>query len=736
MSRNGYFVVSTSDKQTQNYVSTVTTKAGWNVGVTQSADIKASATLGIEGFESASASYEAKEKFAANWSGSQSQFNKYSTTIQSQVQQTGSDDDIVQGDFVTDYVYRYPILGQLPNDSAGHSVLPPACSSGPCTPFYEVTIPGQVTPMDDYGKALEDFYQPSWQNGNALSYPPLVGGNVQIPDLGSYSYTDAQGNTQTTTAPLMNVVTDVSGGQTQHTLTVTGQTSTGNETDTANDWNLGAEFTSGAKFSFNVGVDKGSAKVKFSVGVNGGKTFASSDAGSTTDTSANSFELYVPAIDSNKGYKIGTAYYDDTAGVAKVIHGVDLFGDAEGQDWWKLNYDQKPDPALNLPNATFVTYDNLNIFDKVVFNANPSRQRIRGFYALQPDDPNSPLTSGVPYADDPVAGDPVIFSVKVHNYSLVDSKSFPVQFYAVPVDAAGLTVTGPPVSLGTVQSLPIPAQGMVTVNAPAWTAQAAGAGAQNWRIFVILDPDNALNEIHPWKGQDPCPADALDPQAAPGTVVNGKMIDPMTGGPDNLSCGQNNQGYGQITVMPAPSQGLGAPSPGLGATQGTGSTRKHRKHHKHGKGGANGQSVGATAVTVGAGRPAEPAGAKLQSSEIATTGHSGNLALTAPTATAVHLAEPTTVVIHATSATGTTNILPVLIYDGPPSHGHLIATTALDGATAAAGGDTEFTWTPDTPGVHTLYEEMVGSDSAGDSHQTMRINVLPTLQMQTKTPNR
>ena len=727
VSRNGSFALKMGDQETRDYDYSLTTKPGWNVGVTQSLDIKGSASAGVQGLDSASASAEFKQKFAANWSETDATFKKYSTTIQSQIQQTGSDDDIVQGDFVTDYVYRYPILGQLPDSSDGKSVLPAACNSGPCTPFYEVTIPGQVTPVSGLGKSLEDFYQPTWQNGNALSYPPLVDGTVPTPDLGSYSYTDDQGQTQTKTEPLMNIVNDVGGGSAVDSLNVTGQTGSGHKTDKANDWTLGGEFTTGTKFEFSVGVIKTSVKAKLSVGVSGGKTFSSTDAGSTTNTSSSSFELDVPAIDANKGYEIGTAYYNDTAGVAKVVHAVDLTANSEGREFWQRIYGVHPDPALNLPNATFVTYDDLNVFDKVVFNTSASRQLIRGFYALQPDDPSSPLTSGVPYADDPVAGDPVIFSVKVHNYSLVDSPAFPVQFYAVPVSSDGLNVTGAPVPIGTVQSLPIPAQGMVTVNAPAWSAQAAGGGAQNWRIFVILDPDNTLNEIHPWKGQDPCPVSALDPSAAPGTVVDGKMIDPMTGGPDDLSCGQNNQGYGQITVMPNPAQSLAA-TPGA-----TVKNHKHKKRrrHKHANGAEPSTSAGVIATSLGAAGPAEPAGASLQSSEMAVAAGSGDLRLAATATPTVHLGEPTTVVIHASSAQGTADILPVLVYDGPPSDGHLIATTQLDGATQGDGGDAEFTWTPDTPGLHTLYEEMIGTDPSEDSHATMQVNVLPTLQTQT-----
>ncbi len=80
--------------------------------------------------------------------------------------QTGADDDIVQGMFVlTYYLYRYPILGPPLKKPDGSPVFPNACDG--CRPFYEVTIPGQAQPSNGYGRDLA-WYQPSWQNGDAL----------------------------------------------------------------------------------------------------------------------------------------------------------------------------------------------------------------------------------------------------------------------------------------------------------------------------------------------------------------------------------------------------------------------------------------------------------------------------------------------------------------------------------------------------------------------------------------
>ncbi len=145
-----------------------------------------------------------------------------------------------------------------------------------------------------------------------------------------------------------------------------------------------------------------------------------------------------------------------------MTHGVDLTSNKGSKEFWQRLYG-RPDPALNLPHATCVQYDNVHELVVPKFSTLSSRQLIRGFYALQPDDPKSPATSGVPYASDPKAGDKVTFEVQVHDFSLVGSRPVPVEFYAVPVDAVGLKPTGKPELIGKVMSLAIPSQGIVAV---------------------------------------------------------------------------------------------------------------------------------------------------------------------------------------------------------------------------------------------------------------------------------
>lgn len=667
VSRVGEFAVTMGSSQTQSYSHTYTTTASHTDGVTQSADIKASLRNGTKD-TNITGSVEIRQKFDMNWSETSSQFDKYSTTVTTTATATGQDDDIVQADLQTMTFYRYPILGRQGTAPDGTVLYP----------FYQVTVPGQVIPVNGFGRSLS-FYQPSWQNGDALSYPALAGGTVAIPDLGAYSYTDQSGNTIQVKAPLLDTVNDVGGGATTDEMKITGATGSGNTTKTEQKMRASVQVKGTFSVSVDIGIEKAAASVSLSLGYNAARATGTNDVGTSSTSQASSFAMEVPTIDSNKSYRIGTAYYMDDAGVPKVIHGVDLTSDVNSQGFWTSNYGRAPDPALNLPDASFLAKDEFGKLVVPKFSTLATRQLIRGFAALQPYDPNSPMTSGQPYATDPRSGDQVNFAVQVHNFSLAPlTKSIPVEFYAVPVDALGLDITGPPEPIGTVDSGTIPARGVVTLNSPTWTAAANGANAQNWRIFVVLDPDNDGHEIHPWQGTI-CPRDALDPKAPAGTITaDGTMIDPMTGQSETLACGQNNQGYGTITVMPATKGGsLGGPPPRVQV-----------------------DGVGFPGGTSGAARMAKQA------------------------VPSVPLDQSVTGVVHAATTANSAAIQPVLVYDGPPSQGRLITATTMAGATKIGGGAAQFTWRPSTPGRHTLYVELVGGDPTSNSEQTVQVDVV------------
>ena len=250
VSRVGDFAVKIGSTTTKVFSHTETNSASYTDGGSESLDIKGSLRDGTKD-DNVTVSAGVKQKLAKVWTETSSNFTKYSTTITSTATATGQDDDIVQALIQTEYFYRYPILGQPPYQDPDGSLV---------YPFYQVTIPGQVVPVNGFGRDLS-WYQPSWQNGDALSYQKLVDGQVAIPDLGSYSYTDNTGQTVNVTAPLLDTVNSVGGGATTDQLEITGTTGTGNTTTSGSKLDASVQVTLGVSAKGDVGIFAGSGSV-------------------------------------------------------------------------------------------------------------------------------------------------------------------------------------------------------------------------------------------------------------------------------------------------------------------------------------------------------------------------------------------------------------------------------------------------------------------------------------------
>jgi hypothetical protein len=686
-SRFSEFAVTLGSTSTKTYQHTYKHTTGWNGGLNQSLDVKGSFNNDL-GVEATTASVEFKEKFSAKWTGSGSDFNNSESETSIGLTQTSNDDDLFQGVVENSTLYRYPILGGPVKNADGTPVEGAECGQT-CYGVYEVVIPGEVTPINTSGRSV-DFYQPTWENGNALSYPTIDGGQVPTPDLGAYSYVDDNGTTQAVTAPLLTEIIGVGGSSAKATLEVTGTRGSGNSSSTGNSWNLSTDVKASASYRIGPKAVNYKGSVAFSIGGFGGQNTSTSNTGKTIDTTAASFEMDVPEIQSDNGYEVGTAYYYDSGGAARVSMAVDLTADAAGKDWWTDNYGREPDPALNLPNRTILTWDkytNEQILPAFVTSA--SHQQIRGFRAVHTADDANPTFANQDYTTNPVAGDAVVFQTPVRNYSLVPVSNVTVSFYAVPMEYEGAVevVAGPPQPIGAPQVVDqIPAQGSVNVASPVWKAavQSGVEGIQPWRIFVVLDEKNAVAEIHEWKDDNgACPKTSLEPQPANGTVINGVMVDPMTGKASILACGQNNQGFGEIAVS---------------ATAGTDSSSADGVMTVLDMAGFVEEGAPGVELTAGGVLTDDPATTVLERGEIAR----------------VARGEEAQVVAYVGARGESLHHQTVMVYDGPPDTGELVAVTTLRGATAADGHRVAFTWRPEEAGKHTLYVKLLGHQAAGE----------------------
>ena len=710
VSRIGSFSVALGSSSTTSYQHTTTHDSNWNGGFSFSNDAKASFNFD-EGVAAESGSVEGKTDLATKWFGTSNDLESYSSASSTSLTQRGDDDDLVRADITNSTVYRYPILGGTAKNPDGTPVTGYSCSPT-CYGIYEVVVPGRVQNLAGGGRSM-DFYQPSWENGNALSYPVTNSNDPPPADLGGYSYYGADGQLHTNSSVLLDQNFGVGGTSGTVNLNITSQTGNGNTTSHGNNWQLSDSIAVSLGARIGTKLENASAQDTATFSGTGGQEFVTNDSGDTTDSSGSSLQVDVPAIESNDGYQINAKYYYDTAGAARVAFSDNLTADAEGRNWWEDEYGQQPDPALNLPNSTFLTFDQFNVLHIPKFTTQADAQAIRGFKVTHPTDTTAPnVAPGAIYADNPVVGDKVVFQVPVNNYSLVPATNVPVDFYAVPMTGDNVPkIAGPAVHLGTTQTIPrIDPQGTQVVS-QAWTASALPGvqGQQLWRIFVVLDRNGSISEIHPWQGGTtkngppylggaPCPKSALNPQPGPGEVdMKSKnvwvMIDPMTGKDSTLACGQNNQGYGTVTVS------VTAPNP---------------------------QSQGlrnSTVLGMVAAKAAVPAGVQFAGAGLAD-GNPGHNLLGANAIPTVPAGQFVTGIGYASTTTDSIEHQPVIVYDGPPAADNEIAVTTLNGVDNVTGGHATFTWQAKNPGLHTIHLRLLGTPTAGaDDDQEFKIMV-------------
>ena len=611
-------------------------------------------------------------KFDSEWSIGQKmtkEFENEKDDLQSYVHESTlsmdtetTDDDVIKGQLKTTYVYQYPILNQTLKKVDGTPYTDASCTEK-CYGYYAVSVPGRTAYMTGGGRNF-DWYQPSWQNGNALSYPDAKG--ALAADVGSYSYIK-DGSTVTTSGTLFDHTNFVDGTSKTESLDVTDKDSVGSTRTSRTTLTNSADTELKASVVAGPGPAKATGSGAVASEFDDSNVLGSITTGQTTTTSADKFALHVPDADANKAYGIRTVYYYDKTGSQRVVHAVDLKTSTQGSAWWSANYGKKADPALNLPDAMFTVKSAGGAREDLKWSDLPNRQLIRGFRAVD-------AATEVPLVNNPVAGQAIKFAVPVHNYSLKAAGATTIQFYAVPVtddwldvvDGKGASPIGDPQTISSISP-----QGMVDVFSPAWTnPQADGGDDQNYRIFAVLNGGGAADEVHPLHDAEPvCPTDSVD--------GGGVLTDPMTGKPETLACGQNNQGYGTVTVSPKLPEGGAAPTVQLTET---------------------------TLVRPGAGNVQAPRGADGVVQAVA--------------------GEPLVGLVHASASSHSRAGQPVLVFDGDPAKGRAVATTTMNGVSGASGSTATFSWTPTSPGRHVLHQVLEGRTAEEKPlEQTLTVDV-------------
>lgn len=516
----------------------------------------------IPGFEDTT-SLQDTAKFEFDKSENEENYTKGSSSYTYSDTAVTNHDDYIRAQTQDLNIWRYRVFGAKGN--SGNSL------------FYDLTFPGPI--MDAPGPALPvEWYNPVHENGNALSYPPQpVSG---LPDDVGPAYTV---NTQV--PPGLNngvMYSDngfcLGGTSSAPTITLTGVTDAGQSIGTSktNSWDNDTKVST----DFKLGIFGGNASYEGEFGQK--QSWSSTKSSDSSTTGSTTITYNVDFADDSNNYRTFPVVYNSNAGVLKFIHYVEIPTTAEtsicdsGANFWTDNYGGAPDLALNLPfRFNWVSYNKST--DTTTWELNPkiTREKMKGFFIQSPT--ASELEGAdvyPPMSSNPPVGSTVRLAARVYNYSVGanPASNVVVTFYAQPYDderdneiGCGVPVTG---TTGQVcaSSTRILLGSTTIASLPSW-----GVGQQNWvevgynwtipsnfistyqtdsfRIYVqITYPSSDPSQIEINPPQVPCVGDPAAP-----TVCKDMVTDSTQPGWDATKPGQNNEGWGLITLSPASS---------------------------------------------------------------------------------------------------------------------------------------------------------------------------------------
>lgn len=352
------------------------------------------------------------------------------------------------------------------------------------------------------------------------------------------------------------------------------------------------------------------------------------------------------SIASKDAYAFYPVFYSARDGTIKVAHAADPMGSSAGKSFWAGLYGSKADPALNLP-LRFVRVNATAV--TWIPNTEISRKQMRGFFVFAVE-PN-PITGQFDVLGrTPVAGDRVRLSAQIYNYSTgVSFTNCEVKFSAVKYNPINSTESGPRLPIGTTH-VSLEPRG----NTPAqviWDTTpfgpATGGASQAYRIYVQLNYNRAIDELYPPE----------DPNQTYGTGL-----------PKGLNPGQNDEGFGYATVM--------APVLAARTTQALAYLTTPAPVHLY---------LGSQPLMVG--------------------GLGGWTADTGLLVETVGARVPLRVQVCASQPTR--DIADVLVFDGAPANGNVVAWKRVPVADGNQCDYAWFEWVPAVRGYHTLVTEVL-----------------------------
>ena len=279
---------------------------------------------------SAKLSLEEDVKVSYDYNQNKENYNSnYSERTITQTEQTDHDDKLL-GRTQTLDIWRYRVYGQAGTDPNGQ----------PSNVFYEVVLPGPTLTFDSGGQNL-DWYQPTHENGNILSYPQPSAGTFTPPDLGSHKEpcpsTPPGPNcnpdgTITISAPMIpaqQIFFDGTSGSLAYDYT--------NTTGSGTTFSYSHTLSESADVKYSSKVQIGSAdegeQSKFSVDVNlhNSNSWGNTTTSDSTTTSDTGLTLNRSSGDGTQAYAFYPVFYTTQDGTIKVSHAVEVLASATGE---------------------------------------------------------------------------------------------------------------------------------------------------------------------------------------------------------------------------------------------------------------------------------------------------------------------------------------------------------------------------------------------------------------------
>jgi hypothetical protein len=678
--------VAMTNKEGTSFSSEGKSTTDWSIGGSLAASAEESVSVGEPDVEGVQLSVGLKAQVGYDYDSKSEDYNSSYKSTSITVGGSTQHDDLLQGQFQNIDIWRYRVYGANATDAQGN----------PTNAFYDLVLPGGTKDFNAVGGLNFDGYQPTYENGNILSYPAPGDVTFTPEDLGSYeipcpSQTDPlctpctvsasdpacgiYGKKTISATPFVPAALQFFGGTAgQIQFETTSETDVGGTFSYTKKLDESLDLKVGYKATATEGVVSFGQQYALDINLHNSNSWGEVQTHSSKTTTSTGITLSRSSGDPSQSYPFYSVFYPTKDGTIKVAHAVpnpaDQTGNAAGFNFWADIYGGKPDPALNLPQRFSPLYSSTNAL--IGWQPNPviSRKRMRGFFLREAK--LDPVTNDYDYlADTPVAGDQVRVEARVYNYSTgKPANDLVVRFQAAPYDAATDTETGPRVTIGDAR-VSLDSLAMTTAFV-IWDTTNFGPATPDataqYRIYVVLDPENEIDEIY----------DTEDPNKSYQCKVDKDTYCQI---PKGLDPGQNNEGFGYASV-------------------------KHA-------------SVGADP------RAQFEADVYLRDDALAATNHLGSVRTKDIPA---QIFRPLTLRAKVYNDRVHAGIGHLLVYDGDPEQGgELIANKKVDTGDVH-GSHVWFEWIPRTIGPHKLYAkllERLDDAKPGNHTATMKINVVP-----------